>query len=36
VSRHALVLERGRVVHDGPSAALLAEPDKLAKLVAVA
>ncbi|MBS0319777.1 MAG: ABC transporter ATP-binding protein [Proteobacteria bacterium] len=32
----ALVLERGRVVHEGPSAALLADPARLAELVAVA
>ena len=32
----ALVLERGRVVHRGPSAALLADPAALARLVGVA
>jgi len=32
----ALVLERGRVVHRGPSAALLADPAALGRLVGVA
>ena len=33
VTQDALVLSRGRVIHHGPSAALLAEPDRLASLV---
>jgi|SRR5688572_2738599 len=33
VTREALVLSRGRVIHHGPSAALLANPDQLASLV---
>ena len=33
VTQQALVLSRGRVIHHGPSAALLADPDKLASLV---
>jgi branched-chain amino acid transport system ATP-binding protein len=33
VTQEALVLSRGRVVHRGPSAALLADPDRLASLV---
>src|SRR5688572_24316966 len=36
VTQDALVLSRGRIVHQGPSAALLADPQKLASLVAVA
>jgi branched-chain amino acid transport system ATP-binding protein len=33
VTQEALVLSRGRIVHQGPSAALLADPDRLASLV---
>jgi len=33
VTQDALVLSRGRIVHHGPSAALLADPDRLASLV---
>jgi branched-chain amino acid transport system ATP-binding protein len=33
VTQDALVLSRGRVIHHGPSAALLADPDRLASLV---
>jgi len=33
VTDHALVLSRGRIVHRGPSAELLADPDRLAALV---
>jgi branched-chain amino acid transport system ATP-binding protein len=33
VTQDALVLSRGRVIHRGPSAALLADPDRLASLV---
>jgi branched-chain amino acid transport system ATP-binding protein len=33
VTQTAMVLSRGRVVHSGPSAALLADPDRLANLV---
>jgi len=33
VTREALVLSRGRIIHHGPSSELLAEPDKLASLV---
>ena len=33
VTQQALVMSRGRVIHRGPSAALLADPDKLASLV---
>jgi branched-chain amino acid transport system ATP-binding protein len=36
LTRNALVLERGRVVHRAPSEALLADPDTLHRLVAVA
>jgi branched-chain amino acid transport system ATP-binding protein len=36
VTQEALVLSRGRIIHHGPSAALLADPQKLASLVAVA
>ena len=36
LTRHALVLERGRVVHRGPSDALLRDPDTLHRLIAVA
>ena len=33
VTRTALVMRRGRIVHHGPSAALLADPERLASLV---
>jgi branched-chain amino acid transport system ATP-binding protein len=33
VTQDALVMSRGRVIHRGPSKALLADPDKLASLV---
>lgn len=33
VTEHALVLNRGRIAHAGPSAELLADPDRLARLV---
>jgi branched-chain amino acid transport system ATP-binding protein len=33
ITEHALVLSRGRVVHHGPSAQLLADPQLLARLV---
>jgi len=33
VTQEALVLNRGRIVHHGPSAALLADPQRLAQLV---
>jgi branched-chain amino acid transport system ATP-binding protein len=33
VTEHALVLNRGRIVHSGASAELLADPDRLASLV---
>jgi branched-chain amino acid transport system ATP-binding protein len=33
VTQEAMVLSRGRIVHHGPSAALLAEPERLASLV---
>ena len=33
VTREALVMSRGRVIHHGPSEALLADPDRLASLV---
>ena len=36
LTRQAIVLERGRVVHRAPSAALAADPDTLHRLVAVA
>jgi branched-chain amino acid transport system ATP-binding protein len=36
VTQEALVLSRGRIIHHGPSGALLADPQKLASLVAVA
>jgi branched-chain amino acid transport system ATP-binding protein len=36
LTRHAIVLERGRVVHRAPSEALLREPETLHRLVAVA
>ncbi len=36
LTRNALVLERGRVVHRGPSEALANDPDTLHRLVAVA
>ena len=35
VAERAIVLERGRIVHDGSSAALLAAPEGLASLMAV-
>jgi len=33
VTQRALVLSRGRVIHDGPSAELAADPQRLAALV---
>jgi len=36
LTRQAIVLERGRVVHRAPSEALLADPATLHRLVAVA
>ncbi|MGH7088128.1 MAG: ABC transporter ATP-binding protein [Stellaceae bacterium] len=33
---HAVVLDRGRIVHDGPSQSLLGAPDRLAALMGVA
>lgn len=36
LTARAIVLDRGRVVHDSDSAALLADPDKLDRLVGVA
>jgi branched-chain amino acid transport system ATP-binding protein len=33
VTESALVLSRGRIVHHGPSAELLADPDRLTSLV---
>ncbi len=33
VTRSALVMSRGRVIHHGPSEALLADPERLARLV---
>ncbi len=36
VTREAIVLERGRIVHQAPSAALLADPGTLERLVSVA
>jgi len=33
VTRTALIMSRGRVIHHGPSEALLADPDRLASLV---
>jgi branched-chain amino acid transport system ATP-binding protein len=33
VTREALIMSRGRVVHHGPSAQLLADPERLARLV---
>ena len=33
VTRSAIVMSRGRVVHHGPSDALLADPERLASLV---
>jgi branched-chain amino acid transport system ATP-binding protein len=33
VTEHALVLSRGRIVHQGPSAELLADPERLTSLV---
>jgi branched-chain amino acid transport system ATP-binding protein len=35
-SDHAIILDRGRVVHAAPAAELLADPDRLATLVGVA
>ncbi len=35
LTRHAIVLERGRVVHRSDSDALLRDPDTLHRLVAV-
>jgi len=35
VTEHVLVLNRGRIVHSGASAEMLANPDRLASLVAV-
>jgi branched-chain amino acid transport system ATP-binding protein len=36
LTKEAIVLERGRIVHRAPSEALLADPDTLHRLVAVA
>jgi branched-chain amino acid transport system ATP-binding protein len=36
LTRNALVLDRGRIVHQSASEALLADPDTLHRLVAVA
>ncbi|HET7546958.1 MAG TPA: ABC transporter ATP-binding protein [Usitatibacter sp.] len=36
LTQRALVMERGRIVHDGPSAPLLAEPARLERWLAVA
>jgi branched-chain amino acid transport system ATP-binding protein len=36
ITRHALVLERGRIVHHGPSAALAADPEMLNRWLGVA
>ena len=36
LTERAIVLDRGRIVHDGESAALLAAPERLAGLMAVA
>ena len=33
VTREAIVMSRGRVIHHGPSEALLADPDRLASLI---
>ena len=33
VTREALVMSRGRVIHHGPSRELLADPERLARLV---
>ena len=33
VTQNALVLNRGRVIHSGPSAELLGDPQKLTSLV---
>ena len=33
MTQEAVVLNRGRIIHHGPSAALLADPEKLASLV---
>jgi branched-chain amino acid transport system ATP-binding protein len=33
VTREALIMSRGRVIHHGPSAELLADPERLARLV---
>jgi branched-chain amino acid transport system ATP-binding protein len=35
LTRRAVVLERGRIAHEGPSAALLEDPEALRRLVAV-
>jgi len=35
VTEHAMVLNRGRVMYSGASAELLADPDRLAGLIAV-
>ncbi len=36
LARRALVMERGRIVHEGPAAALAAEPGKLEALLGIA
>lgn len=36
LTRHAIVLDRGRIVHRSPSDALLDDPARLQRLVAVA
>jgi len=33
VTQQAIVMSRGRVIHHGPSPALLADPERLARLV---
>jgi branched-chain amino acid transport system ATP-binding protein len=35
-SDHAVILDRGRIVHDGPAAELLADPERLSMLIGVA
>jgi branched-chain amino acid transport system ATP-binding protein len=35
-SDHAIVLDRGRIVHAAPAAELLADPERLATLIGVA
>ena len=35
-SDHAAILDRGRIVHTGPAAALLADPERLSTLIGVA